>query len=49
MLERRGEATATYLDTGGVQFRVAGELVEGGYGPICKLYRYEAPDATGGQ
>ena len=32
MLERRGEATATYLDTQGVQFRVAGEFIEGGYG-----------------
>jgi hypothetical protein len=48
MLERRGEATATYLDTGGVQFRVAGELVEGGYGPICKLYGYESPDRARG-
>lgn len=41
MLERRGEATSTYLDTRGVQFRVAGNLVESGYGSICKLYRYE--------
>ncbi len=46
MLERRGEATATYLDTEGVQFRVAGEFIQGGYGPICKLHRYvEVRDA----
>lgn len=40
MLERRQEATATYIDTEGVQFRVAGEWIQGGYGAICKLYRY---------
>jgi hypothetical protein len=36
------------MDTGGIQFRVAGELVEGGYGSICKLYRAEPPDGAGG-
>jgi hypothetical protein len=36
MLERRGEATATYMDT------------EGGYGSICKLYRSEPVDEAGG-
>jgi hypothetical protein len=42
MLEGCREAMATYLDTGGVQFLVGDQLIEGGFGWSCKLYRHAA-------
>jgi hypothetical protein len=33
-------ATASYMDSRGIQFEVADQFVTPGYGSICKLYQY---------
>jgi hypothetical protein len=40
MLVDQGRATASFMDSNGIQFEVAGQFVPGGYGSICKLYQY---------